>query len=51
LLHYRHWEVEDAIQAFSQAAALDPEEPDYHLNLVRAMVRFWRLQRYAASTG
>ena len=39
LLHYRHWEVEDAIQAFSQAAALDPEEPNHHLNLARAMVR------------
>jgi len=40
LLRYRRWEVEEAVQAFDQAAKLDPEQPDYHLNLARARARF-----------
>ncbi len=40
LLHYRHWEVEDAVLAFRQAAALDPDQADHHLNLARALARF-----------
>jgi len=40
LLHYRHWEVEDAVLAFRQAATLDPDQPDHHLNLARALARF-----------
>lgn len=40
LLRYRRWEVEEAISAFSQAAKLDPEQPDHHLNLARALARF-----------
>jgi len=40
LLHYRHWQMEDAIAAFQQAAELDPDQADYHLNLARAMVRY-----------
>ena len=40
LLHYRHWEVEDAVQTFRQAAELNPDQPDYHLNLARALARF-----------
>jgi tetratricopeptide (TPR) repeat protein len=40
LLHYRRWEVEDAVRMFHQAAELDPEVSDYHLNLARALARF-----------
>jgi tetratricopeptide (TPR) repeat protein len=40
LLHYRHWEVEDAVLAFRQAATLDPDQADHHLNLARALARF-----------
>lgn len=40
LLHYRHWEMEEAIAAFQQAAELDPDQADHHLNLARAMVRY-----------
>ncbi len=40
LLHYRRWEVEDAVRTFSQAAELDPQLPDHHLNLARAFARF-----------
>jgi len=40
LVHYRHWEVEDAVNSFRQAAELDPDLPDHHLNLARALARF-----------
>ena len=40
LLYYRHWEVEEAIEAFNQAVALDPDAPVYYLNLARAQSRF-----------
>jgi tetratricopeptide (TPR) repeat protein len=40
LLRYRRWEVEEAVRTFSQAAELDPDQPDYHLNLARALARF-----------
>jgi tetratricopeptide (TPR) repeat protein len=40
LLHYRHWEVEDAVLAFRQATTLDPDQADHHLNLARALARF-----------
>jgi tetratricopeptide (TPR) repeat protein len=40
LLHYRRWEVEDAVRIFRQAAELDPDQSDYHLNLARARARF-----------
>ncbi len=40
LLHYRHWELEEAVAAFRKAIEIDPEQPDYHLNLARALVRY-----------
>jgi tetratricopeptide (TPR) repeat protein len=40
LLRYRRWEVEEAVRTFSQAAKLDPDQPDHHLNLARALARF-----------
>jgi len=40
LLHYRRWEVEEAVQAFRQASELAPDQPDFHLNLARALARF-----------
>ncbi len=40
LLRYRRWEVEDAVGTFRQAAELDPDQPDHHLNLARALARF-----------
>jgi len=39
LEHYERWELESAITLFQEAARLNPEEPDYHLNLARAQVR------------
>jgi tetratricopeptide (TPR) repeat protein len=40
LLRYRRWEVEEAVRTFREAAELDPDQPDYHLNLARALARF-----------
>jgi hypothetical protein len=40
LLRYRRWEVEEAVRTFRQAAELEPDQPDYHLNLARALARF-----------
>jgi tetratricopeptide (TPR) repeat protein len=40
LLRYRRWEVEEAVHTFRQAAELDPNQSDYHLNLARALARF-----------
>jgi tetratricopeptide (TPR) repeat protein len=40
LLRYRRWEVEEAVRTFRQAIELEPNQPDYHLNLARALARF-----------
>jgi tetratricopeptide (TPR) repeat protein len=40
LLRYRRWEVEEAVRTFRQATELEPNQPDYHLNLARALARF-----------
>jgi tetratricopeptide (TPR) repeat protein len=40
LLRYRRWEVEEAVRTFRQAAEMQPQQPDYHLNLARALARF-----------
>ncbi len=40
LLRYRRWEVEEAVRTFRQAAEMEPGQPDYHLNLARALARF-----------
>ena len=51
LLHYRHWRMEDAIEAFGQAAELDPNEADYHLNLARALIRFGNFEATLQALG
>ena len=40
LLHYRRWEVEDAVRILKQETELDPDQSDFHLNLARALARF-----------
>lgn len=33
------WEMDEAIKSFKQAAEVDPNNPEYHLNLARAYAR------------
>ena len=39
LKKYAEWEIDGAVAAFKQAAAADPQNPEYHLNLARAYAR------------
>lgn len=39
LEYYQAWEIDKAIDAFQEAAAADPDNPEYHLNLARAYAR------------
>jgi tetratricopeptide (TPR) repeat protein len=39
LQHYAGWELDQAIDAFQKAVKLDPDNPEYHLNLARAYAR------------
>lgn len=40
LQQYERWEIEEAIQSFEEAIQLGPEEPEFHLNLARALARY-----------
>jgi tetratricopeptide (TPR) repeat protein len=40
LQHYERWDIDEAIDSFDKAIELDPEEPEYHLNLARAIARY-----------
>jgi tetratricopeptide (TPR) repeat protein len=40
LQQYERWEIEEAIDSLQEAIQLNPEEPQYHLNLARALARF-----------
>jgi tetratricopeptide (TPR) repeat protein len=37
---YERWDIEEAISSFNEAIDLDRKEPEYHLNLARALARF-----------
>ncbi len=40
LQHYERWDIEEAINSFEAAIDLHPENPEYHLNLARALGRY-----------
>ena len=39
LQQYERWEIDEAVESFKEAIRLAPEEPDFHLNLARALAR------------
>jgi tetratricopeptide (TPR) repeat protein len=39
LQHYERWDMDEAIESFDQAIELWAEEPEFHLNLARALAR------------
>jgi len=39
LQHYERWDIEEAIESFTEAIELNAEDPEYHLNLARALAR------------
>ncbi len=40
LQQYERWEIEEAIRSFNEAIRLHAEEPEFHLNLARALARY-----------
>jgi len=40
LQQYERWEIEEAIKSFNEAIQLHAEEPEFHLNLARALARY-----------
>jgi tetratricopeptide (TPR) repeat protein len=40
LQQYERWEIDEAIQSFNEAIKLYAEEPEFHLNLARALARY-----------
>jgi len=39
LQQYERWEIDEAIESFKEAIRIAPEEPEFHLNLARALAR------------
>lgn len=40
LQQYERWEIDEAIESFETATKLNPEEPEFHLNMARALARY-----------
>jgi tetratricopeptide (TPR) repeat protein len=40
LQQYERWDIDEAIKSLNEAIQLNPEEPEYHLNLARALARY-----------
>ncbi|MFB0537627.1 MAG: tetratricopeptide repeat protein [Anaerolineae bacterium] len=51
LQQYQRWEIEEAIESFEKATKLVPTNPDYHLNLARALARFGNYDRALKALG
>ncbi|HID62775.1 MAG TPA: tetratricopeptide repeat protein [Anaerolineae bacterium] len=51
LQQYQRWEIEEAIESFEKATRLVPTNPDYHLNLARALARFGNYDRALKALG
>jgi hypothetical protein len=51
LQQYQRWEIEEAMESFEKATKLVPTNPDYHLNLARALARFGNYDRALKALG
>ncbi|MCG3206459.1 MAG: hypothetical protein FOGNACKC_00058 [Anaerolineae bacterium] len=51
LEHFDHWELDSAITLFQEAARLDDQLPEYHLNLARAQVRMGDYEQMLQALG
>ncbi len=51
LAHFANWNLDQAIAAFNQATAHDPDNPEYHLNLARACARSGDYQQTMSALG
>ena len=51
LQQYQRWEIEEAIESFEKATKLVPTNPNYHLNLARALARFGNYDRALKALG
>jgi tetratricopeptide (TPR) repeat protein len=51
LQQYQRWEIEEAIESFEKATKLVPTNPDYYLNLARALARFGNYDRALKALG
>ncbi len=40
LQQYERWEIDEAIASFEEAIRIYPEDPEFHLNLARALARY-----------
>lgn len=40
LQQYERWDIDEAINSFNEAIRLHAEEPEFHLNLARALARY-----------
>jgi tetratricopeptide (TPR) repeat protein len=51
LEHFERWELESAITLFQEAARLNDQEAEYHLNLARAQVRMGDYEHMLRALG
>lgn len=51
LAFYETWNLEQAIGAFTEAVAADPDNPEYHLNLSRTYARSGNFDRAMRALG
>jgi tetratricopeptide (TPR) repeat protein len=51
LQQYQRWEIQEAIESFEKATKLVPTNPDYHLNLARALARFGNYDKALKALG
>ncbi|RMG93906.1 MAG: tetratricopeptide repeat protein [Chloroflexi bacterium] len=51
LAYYQAWEIDNAITEFQKAIQLEPDNPEFHLNLARAYARGGKFDQAMLSLG